>query len=140
MKTGMNLLLWTTHVTDALFPLLAKLKATGYDGVEIPLFEGDVDHYKRLGDIIARNGLGVTTVSVLGTGHNPLSPDKAEQKAAVARALGCDEVVVVSREEFVARVRELTGGEGVPVVYDSIGRETLLRSFECLRPRGTVVL
>ena len=48
MKTGMNLLLWTTHVTDQLFPLFAKLKATGFDGVEIPLFEGDAAHYKSI--------------------------------------------------------------------------------------------
>ena len=52
MKTGFNLLLWTTHVGDEHLPLLAKLKATGYDGVEIPLFEGDVGHFRqaRAGD------------------------------------------------------------------------------------------
>ena len=41
MKYGMNLLLWTTHVTSELFPLLGQLKRAGYDGVELPLFEGD---------------------------------------------------------------------------------------------------
>ena len=41
MKTGMNLLLWTTHVTEEHFPLFAKLKKTGFDGVELPLFAGD---------------------------------------------------------------------------------------------------
>ena len=85
MKLGFNLLLWTGHVTAEHEPLMKALKKTGYDGVEIPLFEGDVDHYKRLGEIIARNGLEVTTVSVLGAGHNPLSPDKAQQKAALER-------------------------------------------------------
>ncbi len=85
MKLGFNLLLWTGHVTKQHEPLLKALKKTGYNGVEIPLFEGDVDHYKRLGEIIARNGLEVTTVSVLGAGHNPLSPDKAQQAAAVER-------------------------------------------------------
>lgn len=85
MKLGFNLLLWTGHVTSEHEPILRALKKTGYDGVEIPLFEGDVDHYKRLGEMIARNGLEVTTVSVLGAGHNPLSPDKAQQKAALER-------------------------------------------------------
>ena len=85
MKFGFDLLLWTGHVTASHEPLLKALKKTGYDGVEIPLFEGGVDHYKRLGEIIARNDLEVTTVSVLGAGHNPLSPDKAQQKAALER-------------------------------------------------------
>jgi len=48
MKTSMNLLLWNTHITQEHFPLLGKLKATGFDGVEIPLFEGDANHYKTL--------------------------------------------------------------------------------------------
>ena len=48
MKIGMNLLLWTGHVTSELYPLFGKLKAAGFDGVEIPLFEGDVAHYKTL--------------------------------------------------------------------------------------------
>ena len=48
MKTGMNLLLWTTHVTAEHFPILAKLKETGFDGVEVPLFEGDAAHFKNI--------------------------------------------------------------------------------------------
>ena len=48
MKTGMNLLLWTTHVTEEHFPLMAKLKKAGFDGVEMPLFEGDAAHYKKI--------------------------------------------------------------------------------------------
>ena len=47
MKTGMNLLLWTTHVTTEHFPILSKLKQTGFDGVEIPLFEGDAANVKK---------------------------------------------------------------------------------------------
>src|SRR5579871_4519626 len=56
MKTGMNLLLWTSHVTREHFPLLAELKATGFDGVELPIFEGDVAHYSALGKEIRKNG------------------------------------------------------------------------------------
>ncbi len=85
MKTGMNLLLWTTHVTDSLFPLLGKLKATGYDGVEIPLFEGDAAHYKTIAAELKKQGLGCTTVTVVGPDANPISPDAAIRKAAVER-------------------------------------------------------
>ena len=65
MKTGFNLLLWTTHVSDAHLPLLGKLKAVGYDGVEIPLFEGKVGHFRRLARAISDHGLACTTVTVL---------------------------------------------------------------------------
>ena len=48
MKVGMNLLLWTAFVTEEHFPILEKIKKTGYDGVEIPLFDGDAEHYKKM--------------------------------------------------------------------------------------------
>ena len=86
MKLGFNMLLWTGHVTVEHEPIFRDLKKTGYDGVELPLFEGTPDHYARLGDILDKIGLERTTVSVLGAGHNPLSPDKDQQKAALARA------------------------------------------------------
>ena len=86
MKLGFNLLLWTPHVTAEHEPLLRALKKTGYDGVELPMFEGDPDHYARIGELLDRIGLERTVVSVMPQGHNPLSPDKAEQQAAVARA------------------------------------------------------
>ena len=54
MKLGFNLLLWTTHVREDQFHLIDDLKATGYDGVEIPLFEGDVAHYEKLGKKLNR--------------------------------------------------------------------------------------
>jgi D-psicose/D-tagatose/L-ribulose 3-epimerase len=85
MKTGMNLLLWTTHVTAELFPLMAKLKATGFDGVEIPLFEGDAHHYKMIAAELKKQGLGCTTVTVVGPEANPISPDASIRKAAVER-------------------------------------------------------
>ena len=60
------------------------------------------------------------------------SPAKAE----LARAHGYDHIIDYSREDFVARVKEITGGEGVPVVYDGVGKDTFLRSLDCLRPLG----
>src|SRR5947209_2451583 len=85
MKTGMNLLLWTTHVTKEHFPLFAKLKATGFDGVELPLFEGDAAHYKTIRKELDNHGLGCTTVTVAGPDTSPISPDAKVRKAAVDR-------------------------------------------------------
>ena len=61
-------------------------------------------------------------------------------KAELARAHGCTHPVVTGEADFAARVKELTGGEGVPVVYDSIGRDTFHKSLSCLRVRGMLVL
>jgi D-psicose/D-tagatose/L-ribulose 3-epimerase len=85
MKTGMNLLLWTTHVTAEHFPLFARLKQTGYDGVELPLFEGDAAHYKVIRKELDNHGLGCTTVTVASPEANPISPDITMRKAAVER-------------------------------------------------------
>jgi D-psicose/D-tagatose/L-ribulose 3-epimerase len=85
MKIGMNLLLWTTHVTEEHFPLLEKLKKTGFDGVEFPVFEGDAAHYKKLGAQLKNLGLGCTTVTVVGPEHSPISPDAAVRQAAFDR-------------------------------------------------------
>ncbi|HEY7425843.1 MAG TPA: sugar phosphate isomerase/epimerase family protein [Gemmataceae bacterium] len=83
MKTGMNLLLWTTHVTEEHFPLFAKLKQVGYDGVEIPLFAGDVNHYKAVRKQLDNHGLGCTTVCCVNQTANPISPDPGLRQAAV---------------------------------------------------------
>jgi NADPH2:quinone reductase len=63
----------------------------------------------------------------------------SEEKAALARAHGCDHPIIYTREDFVARVREITGGAGVPVVYDSVGADTFMKSLDCLRPLGLMV-
>ena len=84
VKLGFNLLLWTIHVTDDHLPIAEKLKATGYDGVEIPIFGGDTAHYRALGRRLADLGLETTGVGVMpGGGKNCISPDKAERSAAL---------------------------------------------------------
>jgi NADPH2:quinone reductase len=62
-----------------------------------------------------------------------------EEKAALARANGCEHPIVYTREDVVARVRELTGGEGLPVVYDGVGAATFEQSLHSLRRRGLLV-
>jgi NADPH2:quinone reductase len=74
--------------------------------------------------------LGATVIGTVGS----------DQKAELARAHGCDHAIVYTRENFTERVKALTGGEGVPVVYDSIGQDTFMNSLACLRPLGTMVL
>ncbi|HOB62677.1 MAG TPA: quinone oxidoreductase [Candidatus Competibacteraceae bacterium] len=73
--------------------------------------------------------LGATVIGTVGS----------DQKAELARAHGCHHVIVYSRENFVERVREVTDGQGVAVVYDSVGRETFMGSLDCLRPLGMMV-
>jgi D-psicose/D-tagatose/L-ribulose 3-epimerase len=85
LKFGFNLLLWTPHVTREHLPIIRALKKAGYDGVEIPIFEGSSEHYAWLGDELDKLGLGRSSVSVLGSGHNPLNADKLQQKAALER-------------------------------------------------------
>jgi len=73
--------------------------------------------------------LGATVIGTVST------PEKAE----LAKAHGCDHVIVYGRESFVERVKELTDGAGVPVVYDSVGQDTFTDSLDCLQPRGLMV-
>src|SRR5438477_1277239 len=73
--------------------------------------------------------LGVTLIGTVGS----------DEKAALAKANGCAHVIVYTRENFVERVKEITGGKGVPVVYDSIGKDTFPASLDCLKPRGLFV-
>lgn len=63
-----------------------------------------------------------------------------KEKADVAKQNGCDFPIVYTEEDFPARVREITGGKGLPVVYDSVGADTFSKSLECLDPAGTMVL
>jgi NADPH2:quinone reductase len=63
----------------------------------------------------------------------------SDEKAEIARANGCAHTIVTSREDVARRVREITGGHGVPVVFDSIGKDTLMASLDSLQVRGTLV-
>src|SRR5436309_10191853 len=73
--------------------------------------------------------LGVTMIGTVGS----------DEKAALAKSNGCAHTIVYTRENFVERVKAITGGKGVPVVYDSIGRDTFPASLDCLQTRGLFV-
>jgi NADPH2:quinone reductase len=73
-------------------------------------------------------------------GARVLATVGTDEKARLAREAGADEVFVYTREDFVARAREATGGKGVDVVYDSVGQATFDKSLDCLAPLGTLAL
>lgn len=75
------------------------------------------------------HALGAKIIGTVG------SPEKAEQ----AKKLGCDYPILYREEDFETRVKQITGGDGVPVVYDSIGKDTFMKSLDCLRPLGMMV-
>ena len=85
MKIGFCMFLWTTNVTGKHRKLLRDIKATGYDGVEIPIFEGTPDDYKRLGEMLDRIGLERTAVSAMGDpSMNLISPDAPTRRKGIA--------------------------------------------------------
>jgi NADPH:quinone reductase len=63
----------------------------------------------------------------------------SDAKAELAKANGCHHPIVYTREDFVARVKDITGGKLLPVVYDSVGKDTFMKSLDCLRPLGLMV-
>ena len=73
--------------------------------------------------------LGATVIGTVGS----------DEKAAIARKVGCKHVIVTSKENFVERVKAITKGKGVPVVYDGVGKDTFMGSLDCLRPLGVMV-
>jgi NADPH:quinone reductase len=82
--------------------------------------------------LIACQWLKALGVSVIGTAGS-------DEKCSLAKAHGAEHVVNYSRENFVERVKGITGGKGVPVVYDAVGKSTWEGSLDCLRPRGLMV-
>ena len=73
--------------------------------------------------------LGATVIGTVGS----------DAKADLARAHGCDHPIIYTRQDFVAEVERITNGAKLPVVYDSVGKDTFLKSLDCLRPRGMMV-
>ncbi|MEZ5826087.1 MAG: quinone oxidoreductase [Geminicoccaceae bacterium] len=73
--------------------------------------------------------LGATVIGTAGS----------REKAELAKAHGADHVILYNEEDFAERVRELTGSQGVPVVYDGVGQSTFMKSLDCLQPRGLMV-
>jgi NADPH2:quinone reductase len=101
-------------------------------------------HAVRAGETVlvhaAAGGVGLILVQWLkALGAGVIGTVGSDDKARLARDHGCDHTIVYTREDFPKRVREITGGAGVPVVYDSVGKATFEGSLDCLAPLGLMV-
>ena len=89
----------------------------------------------------AAGGVGLIACQWLkALGATVIGTVSSDEKARIAKAHGCDHTIIYTREKFPERVREITGGRGVPVVFDSVGKDTFHGSLECLQPRGLVAV
>lgn len=89
----------------------------------------------------AAGGVGQLLVQMAqGLGAHIIATVSTEEKALIAKEAGASDVIVYSRQNFEEEVRRITGGQGVNVVYDSVGKTTFEKSLRCLRPRGFLVL
>jgi len=89
----------------------------------------------------AAGGVGLIVCQwAAALGATVIGTVSSDEKAALAKANGCHHPIIYTREDFQARLLEITGGEKLPVVYDSVGKDTFMKSLDCLRPRGLMVL
>ena len=89
----------------------------------------------------AAGGVGLIVCQwAAALGATVIGTVSSDEKAALAKANGCHHTIVYTREDFQARLLEITSGEKLAVVYDSVGKDTFIKSLDCLRPRGLMVL
>lgn len=154
MDIGINMLLWTTHVTEEHLPILEELKGLGYDGVEIPIMEGTADHFRKLGGLLDDLGLRRTSsMAFVAPECDPISDDLAHRSGALdqmkwliecAESLGASLIcgpmfqtigqfsgntpTDVEKERAVDMLREaapLAGAAGITLTIEALNR------FEC---------
>ena len=144
MKTGMNLLLWTDHVTEAQDLIVDQIKVLGFDAAEVPIFNtSDLAPYARLGKRLKSLGLGATGVTVMGPETNPISSDRKVRDAAVAhldRVMECGQQF--GCEILCGPLHSAIGvfsGTGPTEDEFKYGVETLQRAAEKARARNIVL-
>ncbi|QYB01060.1 quinone oxidoreductase [Rhodococcus sp. USK10] len=149
--TGSPLGAYSTERVMPAAPLIALPSAIGFDTAAAMTMRGLTSAYLlrriaplKAGDTVllhaAAGGVGlIFTQWAKLLGVNVIGTVSTDEKAAIARAHGCEHVIVYTRENVAERVREITGGAGVPVVYDSIGQSTFETSLDCLSRRGLLV-
>ena len=116
------------------------------------LLQGMTAHYlvhstypvKAGDEVLIHAGAGGTGLLLIqmakALGARVFTTVSTEEKAALARGAGADEVILYTKDDFVTKVKGLTNGRGLPVVYDSVGKTTFEGSLQCLRPRGVCAL
>jgi D-psicose/D-tagatose/L-ribulose 3-epimerase len=156
MKFGMNLLLWTGEVTEQHLPIIETLKATGYDGVELPMFAADDAKFARLGKKLDDLGLGRTAVTIRTEADNPISPDAGVRAKGVAATKAIlDSCAAVGAEQLVGPYHSALGffsGAGPTVdewkwgvesmrqVAEHAGKVGVTLAVECLNRFETYLL
>jgi NADPH2:quinone reductase len=124
-----------------------------YEQAACMMLQGLTAHYllRRLhltpkaGDTVlwhaAAGGVGLFACQLAkAVGVNLIGTVSTEEKAKLAKEHGCAHTILYTKEDFVQRVMEITGGKKVPVVYDSVGKDTFMKSLDCLQPRGLLAL
>ncbi|NQY07918.1 MAG: sugar phosphate isomerase/epimerase [Flavobacteriales bacterium] len=101
MRIGINMLLWTDYVTPAHFSIIDELQNVGYNGVEIPLGDGDISHYKTIGNYLSSNGMGVTCVTSLSPDTNIASPNQSVREAGLDRLKWAIDRAYVMNSEII---------------------------------------
>jgi D-psicose/D-tagatose/L-ribulose 3-epimerase len=110
MKFGMNLLLWSGDPDDSHWPMIEKLKEMGYDGVEVPLFNLDIDKWGKFGERLRGIGLDCTAVTVRNADDNPISPEASvRQKALQANQQTLDCCQALGAETLVGPYHSAIG-------------------------------
>jgi NADPH2:quinone reductase len=112
-------------------------------GMTVQYLVKDVYHIKK-GDTVlfhaAAGGVGlIASQWIKALGGHMIGTVGTPEKAKLAESLGCDHTILYTKEDFVARVKEITNGVGVAATYDSVGKDTFMKSMDCLAPRGMLV-
>src|SRR6185503_15838903 len=89
----------------------------------------------------AAGGVGLLLCQIAKLrGARVIGTVSTDEKAKLAREAGADEIILYTKQDFVAEVKRITGGKGLQVVYDAVGKDTFDKGFDCLVPRGMMVL
>ncbi len=144
-----------TYATMAVAPAARLVKipdALTTEQAAAAILQGMTAHYlvndtfiPRPGDkVLIHAGAGGTGLLLIQLakrlGAHVITTVSTEEKAALAREAGADDVILYTHEDLVERVKQITGGKLLPVVYDSVGKSTFEQSLQCLQPRGYLVL
>lgn len=144
MKYGLNMLLWTTDVTEAHYPILEKIKGWGYDGVELPLFELDLPRMQALGAQLDSLGLERTAVTISTPEANPISDSPAIRQAAIDRLkLVVDICQAGGVDRLCGPIHSALGqfsGKGPTLDEWKWGKETLLKVADHARQAGVTLV
>lgn len=144
MKYGMNLLLWTSHVTESHFSLLGQLRQWGYDGVELPMFDLNPAHFRAIGEELKRTGLESTAVTVCTPEENPISAEAAIREAGLNRlkkAIDC--CAAAGTTHLVGPIHSALGhfsGSGRTADEWSRAKDVLARAGEYAHSAGVTLV